>query len=186
MEGARAEYGRETLRFRIYWRGPHAVGGSPHGLRLDITRNEVVVFDPISREMTHAFSDTEELGPVQLACYTLEEVMAEKVRAVLGQRIHAVSRDVYDIFCLREHVDDLKVVHALPLKLAARQVEVEGGDITRRLTERKAEFEADWERNLLRLLPPGAEVEFEHGWEDVVGYVTRMADGLDQKDEAAE
>ena len=41
------EYGRETLEFRIYWRGPHAAGGSPHSLRLDITRNEVVAFDPV-------------------------------------------------------------------------------------------------------------------------------------------
>lgn len=88
------EYGRETLRLRIYWRGHHAGGGSPHGLRLDITRNEVVVFDPELRVMDHSFSDAEEVGAVELLCCTLEEVMAEKVRAVLGQPIHAVSRDL--------------------------------------------------------------------------------------------
>jgi predicted nucleotidyltransferase component of viral defense system len=174
------EYGRETLRLRIYWRGPHAAGRSPHGLRLDITRNEVVVFDPVLREMAHAFSDAEELGPVELVCYTLEEVMAEKVRAVLGQRIYAVSRDLYDISSLHEHVDDDKVLRGLPRKLATREVQLEAGDMRSRLTERKSEFEADWERNLLQLLPPGAEMEFEHAWERAVGYVTRMAERLDQ------
>lgn len=137
-------------------------------------------FDPIPRTMAYAFSDAEHLGPVELVCYTLEEVMAEKVRAVLGQRIHAISRDVYDISFLREHVDGEGVLRALPRKLAAREVEVEEGDIGRRLTDRRAEFEADWERNLLRLLPPGAEVEFEDAWERVVVFVTRMAEGLDQ------
>lgn len=174
------EYGRETLRVRIYWRGPHSAGGSPPGLRLDTTRNEVVAFDPVPRTMAHAFSDAGELGPVEPVCYTLDEVMAEKVRAVLGQRIQAISRDVYDISFLREHVDEEGVLRALPQKLAAREVEVEEGDIGRRLTDRKAEFQADWERNLLRLLLPGAEVEFEDAWERVVDYVTRMAEGLDQ------
>lgn len=74
--------------------------------------------------------------------------MAEKVRAVLGQRIHAVSRDLYDIFCLRERVDDDSVLGALPKKLAAREVAVEAGDISHRLVDRKSEFKADWERNL--------------------------------------
>ena len=180
------EYGRETLRFRIYWRGPHAAGGSPHGLRLDITRNEVVVFDPVPRRMAHDFSDAEELGPVELVSYTLEEVMAEKVRAVLGQRIYAVSRDLYDISSLQEHVDDDEVLRALPRKLAAREVELEAGNVPRRLTDRKAEFEADWERNLLRLLPPDADVVFEHAWESVGDYVTRMVEGLPQGDQGAQ
>lgn len=179
------EYGRETLRLRIYWRGPHERGGSPPGLRLDITRNEVLAFDPVLRDMAHPFSDAEELGGVAMTCYSLEEVMAEKVRAVLGQRIHAVSRDLYDIFCLRERVDDDSVLRALPMKLAARDVAVEAGDISHRLLDRKSEFKADWGRNLSGLLPPGAEVEFEHAWERVVDYVTRVAEGLDldQRDE---
>ena len=179
------EYGRETLKLTIYWRGPHASGGSPHGLRLDITRNEVVLFDPVRREVVHDFSDSEDLGTVELYCYSLEEVMAEKIRAVLGQRIYAVSRDLYDISSLREHVDGEKVVRGLPRKLAAREVDVEAVDL-RRLTDRKEEFEADWERNLAQLLPPGVEATFEYVWERAVDYVNRMAEGLDQRAESAQ
>lgn len=78
------EYGRESLRLTIYWRGPHARQGSPPGLRLDITRNEVVVFEPVRRAVVHPFSDSDEFGLLKLGCYSLEEVMAEKIRAVLG------------------------------------------------------------------------------------------------------
>ena len=171
------EYGRESLKFTLYWRGPHASGGSPPGLRLDITRNEVLTFSPVSRPLFHPFSDAEDLGESELTCYALEEVMSEKVRAVLGQRIHAVSRDVYDIFSLLKHVDEGKVRVELPRKLAAREVESEAID-PGRLLERRDEFHADWERNLAHLLPPGAEREFEEVWNAVVEYVGRMATGL--------
>ena len=171
------EYGRESLKFTLYWRGPHASGGSPPGLRLDITRNEVLTFSPVSRPLFHPFSDAEDLGESELTCYALEEVMSEKVRAVLGQRLHAVSRDVYDIFSLLEHVDERKVRVNLPRKLQAREVEL-GVIDPGRLLERRDEFHADWERNLAHLLPPGAEREFEEVWDAVVEYVGRMATGL--------
>ena len=103
--------------------------------------------------------------------------MSEKVRAVLGQRLHAVSRDVYDIFSLLERVDEGNIRANLPRKLEAREVELEAID-PGRLLERKDEFRADWQRNLAHLLPPGAEEEFEDVWDPVAEYVGRMAMGL--------
>lgn len=171
------EYGRETLRFTIYWRGPHATGGSPPGLRLDITRNEKLAFAPVSRSMFHPFSDADDLGEIHLRCYALEEVMTEKVRAVLGQRIYAVSRDLYDICSLLGHADERQVRAGLPRKLDARRVVLEAIH-PRRLTERKEEFRADWERSLAALLPPGAERGFAEVWDGVADYVGRIAQEL--------
>ena len=171
------EYGRESLKFTLYWRGPHASGGSPPGLRLDITRNETLAFSPLSRPLFHPFSDADDLREVRLTCYALEEVMSEKVRAVLGQRIHAVSRDIYDIFSLVVHVDERKVRASLPRKLDAREVESEAID-PGRLLEREDEFRADWERNLAPLLPPGAEQGFDDVWDTVTRYVGGIVEGL--------
>lgn len=171
------EYGCESLRLTIYWRGPGAVGGSPPGLRFDITRHEVLAFEPARRRLVHEFSDSGELGEVELGCYRLEEVMAEKIRAILGQRIFAVSRDLYDIAQLREHVDDAEVLEALPVKFDARELNVEAVDLGR-LTARRAEFRADWERNLAGLLPPGTEQDFDEVWDAAVDYTAGMVDGL--------
>ena len=168
------EYGRESLRFTVYWRGPHATGGTAPGLRIDITRNEVLAFAPVSRPLFHPFSDADDLGEIRLRCYALEEVMAEKVRAVLGQRIYAVSRDLYDIHSLLEHVDERQVQASLPRKLDARKVDPEAIHLGR-LTERKDEFRADWARNLAVLLPPGTEGEFDDVWNAVAEYVGRIA-----------
>ena len=44
-----------------------------------------------------------------------------------------------------------------------------------RMTERKDEFRADWERNLAVLLPTGAEEEFDDVWKALVEYVGRIA-----------
>jgi predicted nucleotidyltransferase component of viral defense system len=170
-------YGRETLRLTHYWRGPHTTAGSPPGIRLDITRDEVVAFKPASRAVFHPFSDSEDLAPIRIRCYALEEVMAEKVRAVLGQRIFAVSRDLYDIFSLLDKVDDGRVLEGLPKKLDVRgpdQQEVGVG----RLTGRREEFRADWERNLVHLLPPGSEADFDEVWGRVVDYVRRVVAAL--------
>ena len=168
------EYGRESLRFTVYWRGPHATRGTAPGLRLDITRNEVLAFAPVPRPLFHPFSDADDLGEVRLKCYALEEVMAEKIRAVLGQRIYAVSRDLYDIHSLLEHVDEQAVLASLPRKLDAREVDSEAIHL-HRMTERKDEFRADWERNLAVLLPTGAEEEFDDVWKAIVEYVGRIA-----------
>ena len=99
-----------------------------------ITRNEVLAFTPVPRPLFHPFSDADDLGEIQLRCYALEEVMSEKVRAVLGQRIYAVSRDLYDIFSLLEHVDGRKVQASLPRKLDAREVDLEAIHL-RRMTD---------------------------------------------------
>lgn len=107
------------------------------------------------------------------------------VLAVLGQRIYAVSRDLYDIFSLIEHVDDRKVLAGLPRKMDASDVGAESVDVGR-MTERKDEFRADWSRNLAGPLPPGAEQPFEEVRDAVVGYVADMAGGLDQRPKGAE
>jgi predicted nucleotidyltransferase component of viral defense system len=171
------DYGRETLRLTHYWRGPHTTTGSPPGIRLDITRDEVVAFQPCLRTVVHPFSDSDRLHGLQINCYALEEVMAEKVRAVLGQRIFAVSRDLYDIFFLLDHVEERSVSEGLPEKLHARGIALEEIG-PNRLTDRREEFRADWERNLAHLLPPGAGMGFAEVWEPVVDLVTRLVGSL--------
>ena len=171
------EYGRETLRLTHYWRGPHTTAGSPPGIRLDITRDEVLAFEPVLRSVFHPFSDSKTLAPHRIRCYALEEVMAEKVRAVLGQRIFAVSRDLYDIFSLLDQVDEKRVLAGLPKKLDVRGLGPEGLGAGR-LTGRREDFRADWERNLVHLLPPGGEKGFDEVWDPVSEFIARVIASL--------
>ena len=167
------EYGRESVRFTVYWRGPHALHGSPRGLRLDVTRNEILAFDPQQRTLFHPFSDASDFEEVRVPCYALEEVMCEKIRALLGQRIYAVARDLYDVFSLMGSVDEQRVTAALPVKIDARRVPDAG---LPRMLERHYELRAHWERDLAALLPAGAGQDFDEVWAGVTDYVGRVVD----------
>lgn len=96
---------------------------------------------------------------------------------MVGQRIYAVSRDLYDIFSLMEYVDERMVRVGLPRKLDAREVDLEAIR-RRRIAAPKDEFRADWERSLAVLLSPGAELEFDELWDRVARYVGRIPRGL--------
>lgn len=96
--------------------------------------------------------------------------MAEKLRAVLGQRKHAVSRDLYDIhFLLEQEIDRDRIRAALPSKLEAKDLSIEAVSADR-LVKRKAEFETDWHRNLVHLVPRAGMPTFEAVWREVYRY----------------
>lgn len=167
------DYGRESLRFRFYFQGAHP-RPNPRAIQLDITRHETVVFPPEIRRIQHDYSDGEGGTGWDWHCYALEEVLAEKLRAVLGQREYAIARDLYDIHTLSEWSLDLAAVKkALPEKLAARHIERD--DISAdRMLSRRDDFEDDWYRNLIPLVPEAEELSFAQVWESTAGFVQQF------------
>jgi len=65
-------------------------------IKLDLTNNEILVLEPIERDVHHPYSDRPQHG-IKAKCYAFEEVIAEKIRA-LAQR--ARPRDLYDVIHL--------------------------------------------------------------------------------------
>lgn len=166
-------YGRESLRFRIYFRGAHP-RPTPRSIQLDITRHETVVFEPATRRVHHDYSDGEREPGWNWCCYALEEVLAEKLRVVLGQRSYAIARDLYDIYTLSGRDLDLAAVReALPEKVVARGVDAD--DISaERILSRRDDFEADWHRNLIPLVPEAEELDFDQVWDATTAFVRRF------------
>jgi predicted nucleotidyltransferase component of viral defense system len=174
MEILDDEYGRESVQLRVYYRGPHRSGGSPRAIRLDVNRAEVVVFPIERRRVNHDYSDAGEFGEIAWPCYGLAEVLTEKLRAVLGQRRFAVSRDLFDIHQLiRSGVDETGVRDALPAKLNVKDLVVTTVTADRMLS-RKAAFLVDWTRNLTPLVQPAMLPEFEEAWNETTGLLDRV------------
>lgn len=166
-------HGRESVQMRIYYRGPHRSGASPRAIRLDVSGAETIVFDPVPRPITHPYSDSAEMGETIWSCYSLEEMMTEKIRAVIGQRRYAISRDLYDIQALlKRGIDETRVRCVLPAKLLAKNLSFDVD--ADHMLSRKAEFRADWDRNLISLLPPDETPDFEEAWETATGFVQRI------------
>lgn len=101
----------------------------------------------------------------------LDEVIAEKLRAVLGQRRFAIARDLYDIHqLLATGVNASHVRAALPAKLKAKALERADLSVDR-MVSRKGEFLADWTRNLSPLVQADALPAFEDVWQETAAFL---------------
>lgn len=137
---------------RIYYRGPR--NAPPVRIKLDVTTADAerVVRPTVLRPISHDYSD-DLPGKAQVRCYSLEEIFAEKLRA-LGDR--CLPRDLYDVVNLFRRrggviaADHVAALYAekcrskdLPVFTLA---DLEGQDL-------RAEMEVDWIRMLGNQLP---------------------------------
>jgi predicted nucleotidyltransferase component of viral defense system len=166
FETVQDEYGQETYQVRLYFRGPLRWRGDPRAIRLDISHDEYLGLPAVGRAIIHPYSDSEYLSGGLIPCYDLVEMLAEKLRALSGQRRYAIARDLYDVYQLLTRAG-LGVSDVRPLldgKFQAKGMSLDELSADR-LVARRDEFEADWARNLQYLLPPTDITPFEEAWE---------------------
>ncbi len=178
LETVSDEYGGETFELRVYFRGPLAWAGSPQAIRMHVTRNERLVLPAEERALLHPYSDADRLGAPRLACYSLVEMLAEKLRALSGQRRFAIARDVYDVHRLAAAGVDLAILAGvLRQKLEAKAMSPEAV-APARLVARRGEFERNWESQLAYLLPRGQAVKFAVAWATAMDLLASAGDAL--------
>lgn len=169
METVNDDYGKESFEVRLYYSGVLTYGGSPRTIRIEITRNEKVMFPLYKKKLIHPYSDRETFMQ-KLACYSLEEMLAEKTRALAGQRRYAISRDIYDIQQLIKADADVQRTHgALKEKFS-----VKGMDIKElqweRIARRRPAYEQDWKRKLSYLISE-PQLDFNAAWTTLEKYI---------------
>lgn len=97
---AREVPGEEAYRVRIEYEGPLGrLGGTQPRITIDVTLYEKVVLPLAQRQLHHPYPDKDACQAV-IAVYPLEEMLAEKMRALLRRRY---ARDVYDLWFLFKH-----------------------------------------------------------------------------------
>ena len=168
------EYGKELYQLRLYFRGPLQWAGSPQAIRMDVTRAEKLLLPAEARPITHAYSDAPLLAGTEVICYPLLEILAEKVRAVSGQRRFAISRDLYDIHNLVQTRPDVeRLASILPDKFRAREVDLAALDVSR-LEKRRDEYERDWHQRLDYLVPNSQAVDFDQAWSTTLDLIQQL------------
>lgn len=166
-----ATEGDPGYEFRLYYRGSLPVGGSPRSIQVHLSGSEAMVMPPMARLLTHAYLDSIEMEGVTLRCYLLAEVLAEKLRAVCGQRRHAIARDLYDIHELMRRGTELgEALAILPTKFRAKTL-TPPNNLLQILEGRRADFQRDWERHLTPLLPAADRIPSEEAWATAKGAV---------------
>ena len=174
LEIVNDEYGNETYQVRIYYRGPLEWGGPPRAIKLDVTRAEIVTLPAVEKPIIHPYSDGNLFEGNHISCYSLEEIVAEKMRAIAGQRRFAVSRDIYDIYqILTLGVDMDRVYEVLPQKFIAKELDSRQFDV-RLLEKRRKEYERDW-NNRLNYLIIQNKVDFEEAWQLILNLFKQLS-----------
>lgn len=174
LEIVNDEYGRESYLVRVYYRGPLRWGGPPRAIQLDVNRDEWMAFPPATRPLLHLYSDAAQLAKTTIPCYTLAEMLAEKLRAISGQRRFAISRDLYDIYQLAGTGIAIDAIRAaLPAKFAAKGLSVDSLSVERLVAQRDL-FLRDWNRRLAHLLPAGQLAPFDSAWQATLDLITLL------------
>lgn len=146
------------INFYISYVGPLGGQGNNKSVKVDISRSEQLVFSPI---MKNAFINYSDLEEYQLLCYTLEEVLVEKMRSVM-QRMQA--RDYYDIwYLLEQHGMDIDFYN-VEFKTKCSSKNLNAVDFHKKMTERIPQYKARWKNSLqeqIKNLPDFEQVERE-------------------------
>lgn len=135
------------INFYISYVGPLGGLGANKKVKVDISRSEILVFDPVLQDVFLGYSDQEEH---QLLCYPLEEVLVEKMRSVM-QRMQA--RDFYDIWYLLEiHEMDVGFYMA-EFRAKCESKEIDPTEFLTKLDQRLPQYKGRWKSSMADQIP---------------------------------
>ncbi len=127
-------------------------------LLFDITQHEVIVDEPDARPIFHSYPD--QLPPgTSVSTYTLEELLAEKTRALFER---ARPRDLYDVVYVAfsgEQIDTERAREIWLEKCRSKSLVAPSRDELVELIRRSEEIRADWRDMIAHQLPEVVDVE---------------------------
>lgn len=139
-------------------------------VKIEIILFEVVTFPVSNLDITHPYSDKLSDNARQVPCYSVEEMLSEKMRSLV-QRSYAAPRDLYDLWYLSRNftrIDMKKVAESFIEKMAFKGYSFTG--IEQLLNpENEKSLQASWNNSLSHQIPDGIplydEVRAElHKW----------------------
>lgn len=95
-----------------YWGANHSKTQSPPpperwltSIKLEAILYEQIVFEPEKMKLIHPYSDSANISDAYIPCYHINEIIAEKFRALI-QRSYTAPRDFYDIWALKDQIQE--------------------------------------------------------------------------------
>ena len=149
-----------NINFYISYIGPLGGIGANKRVKVDISRTEKLCFGVENRSIFEAYSDQEECA---IQCYSLNEVMTEKMRSLLSR---TQPRDYYDLWYLSE-IEGMEMAELrYEFEEKARHKELDPNALQDKLEEKVVVFKSRWEKSMkdqIADLPPFEQVHRELG-----------------------
>ena len=154
------EHETKNINFYINYIGPLGGSRSNKQVKVDISQNELLQFDIKKREMLKNFSDHETCC---LKCYSLEEIMTEKLRSLLSRQ---QPRDFYDLWYLSAFENMEMCDYIAEFEAKAKYKGLNPTLLESRIENVLPVFKSRWEssiREQIKDLPPFEQVSRELG-----------------------
>ena len=145
--------GEEAYRARVSYIGPLGQpGADPARITLYLTCYETVILPADPRPVIHPYSDAP-AEPRTVRTYCLEEMLAEKLRALLRR---SYPRDLYDVWYLltvqRAHLDQARFQSVVTAKFQHKDYTLDSVESLLRLARRPG-MDVAWGRSVAHLAP---------------------------------
>lgn len=149
-----------NINFYISYSGPLGENGANKKVKVDISKTELLMYNLVEKEMFCAYSDIPECT---FRCYSLDEVMTEKMRSLLSR---TQPRDYYDLWYLSEVKGMEMADHIYEFERKARHKGLDPASLEERVESKINAFKSRWETSLkdqIADLPPFDSVHRELG-----------------------
>lgn len=136
-------HGSGSIKFFIEYIGP--LGGKSDHIKTDIARGEKIEFEVEKKTMLNPYSDLREENETIIICYRLEEMVIEKMVALMGRTI---PRDLYD-FVFLTNIKGIELQDVFTeFHNKAEQKGHNPGEFVQKVTEKEKILEKAWTGNL--------------------------------------
>ena len=152
-----------------FWGADHSINQLPpapsrwqSSIKIEVILFEKVVFTSEQKPVFHEYSDTLSDAARNIPCYSIEEILSEKFRALI-QRSYPAPRDYYDIWYLSRNIPKIdwsKIRQAFYLKLKFKGYEFEGVDQLMN-PENEQRIKKAWENSLSHQIHRSELPQFE-------------------------
>ncbi len=133
-----------SLVFYINYAGPLQGNIESRDVKIDVTRGETLEFDVVEKKVFIDYTDLPKES-FSLKCYSLSEVLIEKMAALMGR---TEPRDLYDFWYLTEQ-DGMKVSeHKGEFERKAQNKKHDPAKFEEKVLGKEKNLKKDWERKL--------------------------------------
>ncbi len=128
-------------------------------IKLDISFSEHLIEKPVFHKIYHPYSDSESINQ-KIPCYSLDEIMAEKLRSLIQRNR---PRDIYDIWYIMnsdKRPDNKMVKELLTKKAESKNIEITNVEQFVN-TRKQRKNKRAWESSLKQHLPVHSLPDFD-------------------------
>ncbi len=144
-------------------------------IKIEIISYEEMIFPTEEKKVSHVYSDKLSEASLSITCYSIPEVLSEKLRALI-QRSYTAPRDFYDIWYLANNfagLDWKTIVDAFHKKMAFKGLLFTGVDQMIN-EENDKSLKAAWINSLSHQIPNGQFQKYEKVKNDLKELLTTI------------